>query len=225
MSTPGYFNGMIYYQGMNDDLKAFAIADAHITPSPVSRTNRVINQRAGTPSVSANGTKDGIVWTLDVHASNAVLYAYDANNLASELYNTQRAPGGRDTLEGSVKFTVPTIANGFVYVGTSSSLDVLGLLGTRPNHRETPARPSVVAAASMLTHGQTVARPISSVDVLPQEQRPASTPSDGGNSVNGSKAQNETVFNRARPITAPANDGLDQVFRLWDRLEEMLKYD
>jgi hypothetical protein len=71
------------------------------------------------------------IWTLDVSAyvaGPAVLHAYDALNLANELYNSGQASG--DQLDGAVKFTVPTIANGHVYVGTQSSLAVFGLTGS-----------------------------------------------------------------------------------------------
>jgi hypothetical protein len=77
-------------------------------------------------SVSANGTSAGIVWLLDGNAG--VLYAYDATNLATELYDTTMATGGRDMLGSPVKFAVPTVANGHVYVGTQTELDVLGAL-------------------------------------------------------------------------------------------------
>ena len=77
-------------------------------------------------SVSSNGATAGIVWVLDGGAG--VLYAYDATNLATELYDTTQASGGRDTPGAAVKFAVPTVANGHVYVGTQTELDVYGLL-------------------------------------------------------------------------------------------------
>jgi len=82
--------------------------------------------------VSANGNTNGIVWALDNSSAGfsccQVLFAYDATNLAHELYNSNQAPNGRDSTWGAVKFTVPTIANGKVYVGTQTGVAVLGLL-------------------------------------------------------------------------------------------------
>lgn len=130
MDTPAFFNGMIYFQSIRDDLKAYAIADGQINPTPVSRTGQVFNnERGGTPSISANGTSDGIVWVLDVRLGGpAVLHAYNADDLSQELYNSSQA-GSRDVLGNAVKFTLPTIADGLVFVGTQNTIEILGLLG------------------------------------------------------------------------------------------------
>jgi hypothetical protein len=79
-----------------------------------------------------NGSSDGIVWAIDASdfgtiGGHAVLRAYDATNVSHELYNSADA-GTRDRLGQAVKFTVPTVINGKVYVGTGTELDVLGLL-------------------------------------------------------------------------------------------------
>jgi hypothetical protein len=82
--------------------------------------------------VSANGANNGIVWEIDNSAHDsvgpAILRAYDATNLTTELYDSSQA-GSRDTAGLALKFTVPTIANGKVFVGTSNELDIYGLLG------------------------------------------------------------------------------------------------
>jgi hypothetical protein len=133
ISTPAYFNGMIYVQGQNDDLKAYEIINGQIQATPVSETNQVLDgELGGTVSISANGTEDGIVWTLDVRGAltggPAVLRAYNAGDLSQELYSSEEA-GSRDVLGNAVKFTVPTIADGQVFIGTQNTLEILGLLG------------------------------------------------------------------------------------------------
>lgn len=84
-----------------------------------------------TPTISADGTKNGIVWVVENSSSNgsspAALIAYDAANLANELYNSSKAPNGRDQFSGN-KFITPLVANGKVYFGTPNSVAVFGLL-------------------------------------------------------------------------------------------------
>ena len=87
-----------------------------------------------TASLSANGAMNGIIWDIDNSAyswSNpiqpSVLHAYNATNVATELYNSSQA-GTRDTAGIALKFTVPTIAGGKVFLPTSTELDIYGLL-------------------------------------------------------------------------------------------------
>jgi hypothetical protein len=167
MSTPAFYNGMIYYQSMNDYLKAYQIADGQINPTPVSQTSQIFNgERGGTPSISANGAMDGIVWTLDVRSGAVVLHAYNADDLSQELYNSTQA-GSRDVMGKAVKFSVPTIADGQVFVGTQSTIEIFGLLGGNtprgPAHGGSPAAtlllspvvPSVKSAAAAAASGPT----------------------------------------------------------------------
>src|SRR5262249_1728884 len=80
-----------------------------------------------TPSISANGTAEGIVWALE-NQPTAVLHAYNADNVAVELYNSNQAAGGRDQFGAGNKFIAPTIAHGKVLVGTTNGVGVFGLL-------------------------------------------------------------------------------------------------
>lgn len=103
---------------------------------------------ASTPSVSASGDTNGVVWAIDNsrYCTNqspgcgpAVLHAYNASNVAQELWNSSQSTA--DQAGNAVKFVVPTIANGKVYVATrgnntggvygstsaSGELDVYGL--------------------------------------------------------------------------------------------------
>ena len=122
------FNYRVYYQGMNDVLKAFELKNGKLSANPVMKAKPLFQFRGGTPSISANGSSEGIVWTIgNGSAGQGVLHAYDANNLSNELYNSDKA-GTRDQPGVAVKFSVPTIAGGKVYVGTQSGLAVHGKL-------------------------------------------------------------------------------------------------
>ncbi len=125
-STPACFNGRIYYAGNNDTLKAFSLTSGVLSGSPVSTGSRTYGFPGATPVISADGTNNGIVWTLQ-NGVPAVLVANNATNLAAELYNSQAVPT-RDQLAGGAKFALPTVANGKVFVGNAYSVSVFGLL-------------------------------------------------------------------------------------------------
>ena len=127
---PAYWNGRVYIWAKNETLKSFAFSNGAITSS--TSANESAATYSPTPSVSANGTTNGIVWSLktDNFASRgqAILYAHDGTNVATLLYaSSQNAT--RDNPGASVKFSVPTIVNGKVYVGTETQISVYGLLG------------------------------------------------------------------------------------------------
>ncbi len=123
-SSPAWFNGRLYYGGVGDTLKAFAFTGGLFSLSAHSTTTFPFP--GTTPSISANGARNGIVWALE-NQSTAVLHAYDASNVAIELYNSNQE-GARDHFGAGNKFIVPTIANGKVYVGTTNGVGVFGLL-------------------------------------------------------------------------------------------------
>ena len=126
-STPAYFNGMVYYGPQGKTLKAFALSNARLSGSPLSQTSGTFVYPGTAPAVSANGSSNGIVWTHQ-NTNPAVLHAYDASNLAHELYNSSQAAGGRDQLGAGNKFITPTIADGKVFVGMTNGVAVFGLL-------------------------------------------------------------------------------------------------
>jgi hypothetical protein len=129
-STPAFWNGNLYFQAASGPLKSFALANALISIAPTSVSLNASGFPGSTPSVTANGNTNAIVWTLQTDAFNisgpAVLHAFDATNVAHELYNSNQA-GSRDFPGAAVKFTVPTIANGKVFVGSGDRLTVFGL--------------------------------------------------------------------------------------------------
>jgi hypothetical protein len=128
LSTPAYFNGTLYFGDVNDTLKAFTITNAQLVATPSSQSATQFPYPGTAPAVSANGTSNGIVWAHENSGSKAVLHAYDATNLAHELYNSNQASGNRDQFGAGNKFITPTIADGKVFVGTQNSVAVFGLL-------------------------------------------------------------------------------------------------
>jgi hypothetical protein len=125
-ATPAYFNGTLYYGADGTPLLALPFQNALLT-SPSSQTAITFTYPGTTPSISANGSSNGIVWATEC-TSPAVLHAYAATNLAKEFYNSSQAAGGRDNFGSGVKFITPTIASARVYVGTATGVGVLGLL-------------------------------------------------------------------------------------------------
>jgi hypothetical protein len=123
--TPAYWNGNVYFSGVNDNVEAFAIANGQLS-GPKSKSPTTYGFPGATPAVSANGTTNGIVWVVQPIIS--ILHAYDATNLANELYNSTQASGGRDALGSNTKFAPPTVVNGKVFVGTKNAVVVYGLL-------------------------------------------------------------------------------------------------
>ncbi|HMD29485.1 MAG TPA: PQQ-binding-like beta-propeller repeat protein [Steroidobacteraceae bacterium] len=126
-STPAYFNGTVYYGDVSGTLKAFAISSAKLVAAPQSQTATQFTFPGTAPSVSANGTANGIVWAHE-NTSPAVLHAYDATNLAHEIYNSNQAAANRDHFGAGNKYITPVVADGRVLVGTTNSVAVFGLL-------------------------------------------------------------------------------------------------
>ncbi|MGA2904356.1 MAG: hypothetical protein ABSD98_11030 [Candidatus Korobacteraceae bacterium] len=142
MGTPAYWNGRLYFGAgispYKDSIKAFALRNGTLSVAPVSQTAAIYHLTRSTVSISANGNGNGIVWAVDSdayydpHQGPAVLHAYDAKNLARELYNSNQR-FARDNPGQASKFTVPTVANGKVFVGTANQLSVYGLLSAAVN--------------------------------------------------------------------------------------------
>ncbi len=137
--STAYWNGNIYSGGTNpgvdNSLTAYSFVNGQMSSTPTSQSAEKFGTPSPTPSISANGTQGGIVWAIDTNGiytgGPQVLVAFDATNLAHTLYSTN-SNLSRDNPGGAVKYTVPTIANGKVYVGAAYRLSVFGLLGSTP---------------------------------------------------------------------------------------------
>jgi hypothetical protein len=125
-SKPSYFNNTVYYGAVGDHLKAFPITNAKLAGTPATQSANSFAYPGTTPSISANGTSNAIVWAVE-NGSTGVLHAYNATNLTSELYNSNQAANSRDHFSDN-KYVTPMVANGKVYVGTPNSVVVFGLL-------------------------------------------------------------------------------------------------
>jgi len=125
-SMPAYFNNTVYYGAVSDSLKAFPITNAKLATVASAQSVTNFTYPGTTPSVSANGTTNGIVWAVE-NTSQAVLHAYDATTL-QELYNSNQAANSRDHFGNGNKFITPLIVSGKVYVGTPSGVAEFGLL-------------------------------------------------------------------------------------------------
>ena len=132
-STPAYWNGTLYAHCESDVLHAFSWSNGLMSSQPIASGQPVLTAHGATVSVSSNGSNNGIVWEIDNTAFDngggpAILRAYDAKNVATELYNSTQS-GSRDTAGLALKFNVPTVAGGKVFVSTQNELDIYGLLG------------------------------------------------------------------------------------------------
>jgi len=126
-SMPAAFGANVYYGPVGSPLLDFQFKNARLLASPVAKSTNSFGYPGTTPSISANAGANAIVWAAE-NTSPAVLHAYNAKTLV-ELYNTNQAANGRDHFGNGNKFITPMIANGKVYVGTTSGVGVFGLLG------------------------------------------------------------------------------------------------
>lgn len=127
--SPTFWNNTAYFGGVDDYLKAFSFNPQTqlLSTGPVSQTPEQFAFPGPTVSVSSNGTSNGIAWIVESDSTYAVLRAYSATNLADELYNSEQN-SGRDRAGLPVKFSVPTIADGHVFVPAQGQVSMYGLL-------------------------------------------------------------------------------------------------
>jgi hypothetical protein len=133
-STPAFWEGKLYVVAIGDVLKQYTLANAALSALPALQAGDVFGYPGATPAISSNGATNGIVWVVNTSNNGtgtsggngpAILFAYDATNL-NKLFSSPTS--GAAAAGNAVKFTVPTVANGKVYVGTQTELSVFGLL-------------------------------------------------------------------------------------------------
>jgi hypothetical protein len=132
-SSPAYWNNSVYYAGSSGTLSRYTLTSGLLSTTPVSQSPMTFAYPGATPSISGNGNTNGIVWLIQDSGGlpkggpPAVLRAFVAANVAHPLYGSGQA-GTRDQPGPGTKFSVPTVINGKVYIGTQTELDIYGLL-------------------------------------------------------------------------------------------------
>ncbi len=133
--APAYWNGHVNYFLSGDVLRDYRLENGRLSQEPLARGKPQFTDPGATPTVSENGTKNGIVWVLsqktgDGPDRNAVLYEHEAENVANLLYTSQQKYE-RDSAGPALRFSIPTVANGHGYIGTKKHLEVYGLLPSK----------------------------------------------------------------------------------------------
>jgi hypothetical protein len=128
-SAPVYYGGYVYFAAVNDSLRAFQLSNGLLSTSATSVSSAIYPVRGGSFAVSDNSNTNAILWAIQNNGSTTpgAVFAYDATNLADELYDSNEA-GSRDTMDSAAKFSIPLVANGKVFVGSQSQLTAYGLL-------------------------------------------------------------------------------------------------
>jgi hypothetical protein len=128
-SAPVYFNGSLYFADFGGTLKQFKFNAARLPATPTSQSIAAFAYPGASPSISANGSSNAILWAAESHEGiAAVLHAYNPADLSVEYYNSNQAAGGRDAFGNGNKYITPVVANGKVFIGTPSGVAVFGLL-------------------------------------------------------------------------------------------------
>jgi hypothetical protein len=131
-AAPAYWHGHVYLLPGGDYLSDFALKADGLSEKPLARGQQHFGNPGATPAISANGSANGIVWLIETKAWNgadrpAVLRAYGALDVAHEIYNSEQN-AARDRVGLTLRFTIPTVMNGRVYVEAKGEVDVYGLL-------------------------------------------------------------------------------------------------
>jgi hypothetical protein len=182
-NTPAYWNGTVYYWGRGDNLKAFPLVGGKLT-GPTAVSSESYGYPGANPSISANGTAQGIVWSVetDGYGTNlpAILEAHNASNVATTLYSSA-TNASRDEAGPAVKFVVPTVVNGKVYVGTQYQVDIYGLL----NGVQATAAPVLSPGTETFTGSLTVSMTDSTPGAVIHYTTDGSAPTSSSNTYSG----------------------------------------
>ena len=127
-AASAYYKGSVYFGPQGNKLMQFQFSETRLSTSPHSKSAASFTYPGTTPSISADGSSNGIVWAIEHTDPIDVLHAYRAANLANELYNSSQANNQRDHFGSASHFGTPMIVNGKVYVGTTNGVTVFGLL-------------------------------------------------------------------------------------------------
>ena len=160
-AMPTFWNGNLYYWGSGDNLKSYSLTNGLLSTSPTALSSESIGFQGSTPVVSSNGTTNGIVWNIEGTGGRMVLFAHNALNVSQTLYSSQQ-DASRDAGGSGIKFTVPVVINGKVYVGDSGQFEVYGLL----NGAQQAATPVINPASSRFA---------ASIQISITDSTPAST--------------------------------------------------
>jgi hypothetical protein len=132
-AAPSYWNGHVYLLPSSEQLRDVPLQQGRLNFEAMKTGAQRFANAGANPTVSANGNRDGIVWVIESKTWNgadkpAILHAYDGNDITRELYNTEQNPA-RDRGGLTLRFTIPTIVHGRVFVNAKHEIDVYGLLG------------------------------------------------------------------------------------------------
>lgn len=140
-STPAYWNGNVYFWSSGKQMLQYRLSNGLLSTSPIANSALYGGYPSPSPVVSANGTSNAILWAIRADdfktPGPSILLAYDATNIGKLLYASNQN-STRDAAGNAVKFSVPTVINGRVYVGTQNEVDVYGLLGSAQPQVPTP---------------------------------------------------------------------------------------
>jgi fibronectin type 3 domain-containing protein len=148
LDTPTFYNGVLYYVGgYGDDARTFTIANGVMSTSSVTQSADSYPFPGSTPTISTNTSGgNAVVWDIAGPGTNQ-LRAYSASQgYSSEIYTSAQAVNSRDSFGSAVKFTVPTVADGEVFVGTTASVVAYGLL---QQATKAPAAPTSLVATAL----------------------------------------------------------------------------